>query len=173
MRRQLLRLVFLLLTTPAGTAERFTGPWKMAELTPTPVSRVAKLKSNIREVVYETSPSAGKPTRVFAYYAGPEAGQAPFPAMVLVHGGGGKAFKQWAALWADRGYARSRWTSPAGAPTASGWPTAGPSSRTTRSSAISAPTRSRTCGPTMRSPRRSGPTPCWRAGRRSTGTGSA
>ena len=25
--------------------------------------------------------------------------------MVLVHGGGGKAFREWAALWADRGYA--------------------------------------------------------------------
>ena len=53
----------------------------------------------------KTFRSAGKPTRVFAYYAVPQAGQAPFPAMVLVHGGGGKAFREWAALWADRGYA--------------------------------------------------------------------
>ena len=28
-----------------------------------------------------------------------------FPAVVLVHGGGGRAFKQWAELWAQRGYA--------------------------------------------------------------------
>src|SRR5690606_33907498 len=35
----------------------------------------------------------------------PRAGEGPFPAMVLVHGGGGKAFPEWARLWADRGYA--------------------------------------------------------------------
>ncbi|NQT38143.1 MAG: alpha/beta fold hydrolase, partial [Planctomycetes bacterium] len=29
----------------------------------------------------------------------------PFPAMVLVHGGGGTAFAEWATLWARRGYA--------------------------------------------------------------------
>ena len=28
-----------------------------------------------------------------------------FPAVVLVHGGGGKAFPQWVAKWAEEGYA--------------------------------------------------------------------
>ncbi len=28
-----------------------------------------------------------------------------YPAVVLVHGGGGKAFEEWARLWAERGYA--------------------------------------------------------------------
>lgn len=40
---------------------------------------------------------------VFAYYAVPEGGGRA-PAMVLVHGGGGKAFPQWATLWAQHGY---------------------------------------------------------------------
>ena len=31
-------------------------------------------------------------------------GRGPLPAMVLVHGGGGKAFREWAELWAERGY---------------------------------------------------------------------
>ncbi len=105
MRRQLLSLSFLLLTIPATAAERFTGPWKMAELKQTPVASVSMLESSMTEVFYENVPLAGKPTRVFAYYAVPQAGHGPFPAMVLVHGGGGKAFREWAALWADRGYA--------------------------------------------------------------------
>ncbi len=40
---------------------------------------------------------------MFAYYGRPE-GDGPFPAMLLVHGGGGKAFAEWAELWAKRGY---------------------------------------------------------------------
>lgn len=58
----------------------------------------------IREVYYRGEPLAGKPTRVFAYYACPE-GEGPFPAMLLVHGGGGMAFSDWANYWAERGYA--------------------------------------------------------------------
>jgi pimeloyl-ACP methyl ester carboxylesterase len=48
---------------------------------------------------------------VFAYYASPatlaapDAGGKRFPAVVLVHGGGGTAFEEWAQLWAERGYA--------------------------------------------------------------------
>ncbi len=52
---------------------------------------------------YQGEPFAGKPTRVFAYYARPE-GDGPFPAVVLVHGGGGKAFRAWAEHWSARGY---------------------------------------------------------------------
>ena len=53
----------------------------------------------------------GKPTRVFAYYASPVtlgvkgAAKKHFPGVVLIHGGGGTAFKEWAELWAQRGYA--------------------------------------------------------------------
>ncbi len=107
MRLQLSGLALLLLTIPASAAERFTGPWKMAELKRTPASEVSRPGpgSNLSEVFYENVPLAGKPARVFAYYAVPGKGQGPFPAMVLVHGGGGKAFREWATLWADRGYA--------------------------------------------------------------------
>jgi dienelactone hydrolase len=53
---------------------------------------------------YEGEPHQGKPTRVFAYLARPERIEGKLPAMVLVHGGGGTAFKEWAELWAKRGY---------------------------------------------------------------------
>ena len=42
---------------------------------------------------YPGEPLNGKPTHVFAYYAKPAKGDGPFPAVLLVHGGGGKAFQ--------------------------------------------------------------------------------
>jgi len=62
-------------------------------------------------LLYRSEPYQGKPTRVFAYYATPGtlAGKADadgaLPAVVLVHGGGGTAFRKWVELWAKRGYA--------------------------------------------------------------------
>lgn len=62
------------------------------------------VRSNlVQEVYYEGEPFHGKPTRVFAYVGRP-AGPATFPGVVLVHGGGGKAFSAWAEHWAARGY---------------------------------------------------------------------
>lgn len=83
---------------------RNTGPWNIAELTPTPAAEFGKLSAGVQEVYYDNVPLRGKPTRVFAYYAKPTEGEGPFPAMLCVHGGGGKAFPEWARLWAKRGY---------------------------------------------------------------------
>lgn len=85
-------------------ATRDTGPWDMATLRAAPQAEWGKPSGVVREVWYDNVPLAGKPTRVFAYYARPNQGDGPFPAMLLVHGGGGKAFRQWAELWAERGY---------------------------------------------------------------------
>ncbi len=81
-----------------------TGPWEMAALEKAPPATWGEKSGLVREVYYEGEPVGGKPTRVFAYYARPESGEGPFPAMVLVHGGGGTAFAEWATLWAKRGY---------------------------------------------------------------------
>lgn len=69
----------------------------------------------VRALTYAGEPFHGQPTRVFAYFASPatlaaepHAGgeDAPrVPGIVLVHGGGGRAFPDWAQLWAQRGYA--------------------------------------------------------------------
>jgi dienelactone hydrolase len=61
-------------------------------------------QGTLRRLLYESEPYQGKPTRVFAYYAEPEKVDGKLPAMVLVHGGGGTAFGEWAQLWAKRGY---------------------------------------------------------------------
>lgn len=57
----------------------------------------------VTPLYYDSIPFQGKPTKVFAYLGKPE-GEGPFPAILLVHGGGGKAFSEWADHWAKRGY---------------------------------------------------------------------
>src|SRR6516162_6709199 len=59
----------------------------------------------LKAVTYEGPSWKGKPTRVFAWLGLPKAGDGRAPAMVLVHGGGGTAFADWARLWTGRGYA--------------------------------------------------------------------
>lgn len=84
---------------------RSTGPWDVeALLKATTPATFGPARGMVREVFYEGAKLDGKPTRVFGYYARPVSGDGPFPAMLLVHGGGGHAFEQWARLWADRGY---------------------------------------------------------------------
>jgi cephalosporin-C deacetylase-like acetyl esterase len=87
-----------------------TMPWNLAKLSEAPAFEWADQDSLVRSLYYEGEPYMGKPTRVFAYYASPATLSGidtndQYPAMVLVHGGGGKAFKEWAQLWAERGYA--------------------------------------------------------------------
>ncbi len=88
-----------------------TLPWKLEELSQPPKLEWVDAKSPVRSLLYAGEAYAGKPTKVFAYYATPGAlaGDASkdknLPAMVLIHGGGGTAFRDWAELWAKRGYA--------------------------------------------------------------------
>jgi len=86
------------------TASRHSGVWDLAALKSTPAAEWGGRTGLVQEVYYQGEPYRGKPTRVFAYLGRPAAGKGPFPAMVLVHGGGGKAFREWAECWAKRGY---------------------------------------------------------------------
>ncbi len=51
-----------------------------------------------------TTPAGAEPTEVYAYMALPE-GKGPFPAVVVIHGGKGKAEEAKVQAWAKRGYA--------------------------------------------------------------------
>lgn len=88
-----------------------TIPWDMAALSETPKYEWASREGPVWSLYYQGPPYQGKPTRVFAYYASPAtvndepATGAGFPGVVLVHGGGGTAYKTWVELWANRGYA--------------------------------------------------------------------
>ena len=87
-----------------------TTPWNLEELSKPPDFEWGAGKE-IRSLYYKSEPYNSKPTRVFAYYATPETLSGTpskgkkFPAIVLVHGGGGAAFSKWVKLWAGRGYA--------------------------------------------------------------------
>ena len=99
-----LLLLCSLTVAQLGAAERNFGLWHLAELKKTPEAKWGDAQDGVQEVYYSGEPYQGKPTRVFAYFAKPD-GAGPFPAIVLVHGGGGKAFRDWAVHWAKRGYA--------------------------------------------------------------------
>jgi dienelactone hydrolase len=87
------------------SAPKKTGPWDVAALSKRPVVSWGATNGLVQELYYGGEPFKGKPTRVFAYLGRPATQSvARLPAMVLVHGGGGKAFRDWAEHWARRGY---------------------------------------------------------------------
>src|SRR5688572_9254636 len=82
-------------------ARRNTGPWNIPDLQRAPNFTFGSKTGAVQEVYYEGEPFEQKPTRVFAYLGRPRQAHASgsFPAAVLVHGGGGRAFKDWAEHW--------------------------------------------------------------------------
>ncbi len=81
--------------------------WNLDRLSKPPKADWGETDGLIQSVKYTGESFNGKPTRVFAYVGRPDPekyGQGPYPGMVLVHGGGGQAFPDWARHWAERGY---------------------------------------------------------------------
>ncbi len=98
------------LIRPANTLPD-TTPWDLETLSEVPEVTWVNEEAPIRSLLYSGESYKGIATQVFAYYASPSTlkkemsqGQQN-PAVVLVHGGGGTAFKDWVQLWAERGYA--------------------------------------------------------------------
>ena len=87
-----------------------TTPWDLKALSAAPAFQWGP-GDGVRSLHFAGPVYRGKATRVFAYYATPgslakdTSRDKNLPAVVLVHGGGGRAFDQWARLWAQRGYA--------------------------------------------------------------------
>lgn len=79
--------------------------WDIAELQKTPEYKIIQDFGEIKAVLFKNELFHGKPTEVFAYLGIPGNAEKPVPGMVCVHGGGGKAFKEWVELWVKRGYA--------------------------------------------------------------------
>jgi len=86
-------------------------PWDTKALARVPAVEWIDRTQPVQSLLYAGEPYQGHSTRVFAYYASPvtlglePASEKKYPAMVLVHGGGGTAFEKWANLYASRGYA--------------------------------------------------------------------
>lgn len=98
------------LTSSTLMAEK-VGPWDLDMLKSTvPAMKWVQQAQPVHSLTYAGEKYKGRDTEVFAFYASPiTLGEAKpgtkFPGVVLIHGGGGTAFVEWAYLWAKRGYA--------------------------------------------------------------------
>lgn len=63
--------------------------------------------NSVKALYYTGMQYRGKDTRVFAYMGIPASAskEHPVPAVVLIHGGAGRAFPEWVQEWVNRGYA--------------------------------------------------------------------
>ena len=87
-------------------------PWDLERLKERPQAKWLNRTETVHSLLYEGEPfEDDRATEVFAYYASPGTLNADpeldqnLPAIILVHGGGGTAFSQWAEKWAANGYA--------------------------------------------------------------------
>ena len=80
----------------------------LGDLTAAPAMTDAKgfaTTEGVRPIFFEGLPWRGRPTKVFAWLGIPEGNAGELPGVVLVHGGGGTAFRDWVKRWNDRGFA--------------------------------------------------------------------
>lgn len=107
MRTTFTLFVFLLSFALPGIRQVRGDTWDVPRLTgDAPKAEWGNTEGLTQEVWYESEPWQGNGTRVFAYLGRPAgvSRDEPAPAVLLVHGGGGRAFKDWANHWAQRGY---------------------------------------------------------------------
>ncbi len=90
-------------TPPPLTVEAL---WDTREILAAPLApEFGEIEGLTQDVWYDGVPLAGKMTRVFSILGRPAGSPAEKrPAVLLVRGGGGQAFREWARHWADRGY---------------------------------------------------------------------
>lgn len=114
-----LLIPLVLLTTSLALADPIkpsaglpsTQPWDLAKLSEPPKFAWVDADSPVRSLTFTGDEFEGHTTSVFAYYATPgsvmgdKSLDKDLPAIVCIHGGGGTAFREWAELWARRGYA--------------------------------------------------------------------
>ncbi len=93
------------LAVVAATRAEKIGPWDMDALNRVPKAEWGATSNGVQQVYFEGEPLSGRTTRVFAYFGKPMNDAVKFPAVLLVHGGGGKAFPDWVRHWTARGYA--------------------------------------------------------------------
>lgn len=95
---------------PRGSAQIRHTIWDTKEIYNIPSYETVSTDSAIG-IIYKGLSYKGQAKNVYAFYASPgtlsgnRSADRQLPAVVLVHGGGGTAFKNWAIMWAKKGYA--------------------------------------------------------------------
>jgi len=101
-------------SSKTGTNRGIEAFWNVQALKSAPkaetvaesTEKLGDVEVTLKEVLYESPSAQGGPIRVFAYYGVPASKKGDkLPAIVLVHGGGGLADRNWVLDWASRGYA--------------------------------------------------------------------
>ena len=97
---------------PDATAQQLAAQRQqvlaLGELTAAPKMMDAQgfpAADSIKAIYYDALPWKGKPTKAFGWLGIPAKRDGKIPGVVLVHGGGGTAFKDWVRRWNDRGFA--------------------------------------------------------------------
>jgi len=62
-------------------------------------------EGGLQAIYFDALDYEGNPTRVFAWLGIPQERKGKVPGIVLLHGGGGTAFRQWVEKWNERGFA--------------------------------------------------------------------
>jgi dienelactone hydrolase len=99
-----MRTAFLVLILARAAAAQSSWDLDALSKAPKTVQAPGFQAEGLKAIFYDGVPWKGNATSVFAWVGVPKA-EGKVPAMVLVHGGGGTAFADWAKLWTDRGYA--------------------------------------------------------------------
>ena len=93
--------------TPAPSLSKLEALAK--QTTPPAVHEATGFQADgtVRPIFFDALDWEGKPTRVFAWLGLPAGAskEKPVPGIVLVHGGGGTAFKEWVQKWNAEGFA--------------------------------------------------------------------
>lgn len=85
--------------------------WNLTELMQTPNYQLISKSNGVYGIVYKGAMYKAVNSDVFAYYCTPgilkgdPSLDKDLPAVVCVHGGGGKAYMQWVKSWAEKGFA--------------------------------------------------------------------
>lgn len=85
--------------------------WNMTDLMQTPNYQLISKTNGVHGIIYKGAVYNGSKSDVFAYYCTPGILKGDpsldknLPAVVCVHGGGGKAYMQWVKSWAEKGFA--------------------------------------------------------------------
>lgn len=100
-------LLVLALTAPS-TATLKAQVEALGQLTAAPATYPAEGFTDddgLQAIFYDALPYHGEPTRVFAWLGFPRDATGKVPGVVLVHGGGGTAHREWVKLWNQHGFA--------------------------------------------------------------------